>query len=248
MEFLQKLKNSFQHITKTTVVWLWMAIGLLLYWLTCTQGSWSVIGHQLMLSLPPVLLIMILALLRERSMLAGIPAILLVLVKMPMIFKFDREWIINAFPIVVLVGAAIFYMFFRSQTDPEDLPVRRLSKRDFSMVMIAILVTTIGLFLIGCVLYGGVSFGNAFTHTNMTLSFIQHMLIVVAEVIGWVVGLILVCLNVSDGWLFLMIPQFGSLILNNGNIFGSQLGIFLALVLCICAYFDPQWKPKEARK
>ena len=219
-----------------------MAIGLLLYWLTCTQGSWSVIGHQLMLSLPPVLLIMILALLRERSMLAGIPAILLVLVKMPMLFKFDREWIVNAFPIVVLVGAAIFYMFFRSQTDPEDLPVRRLSKHDFSMVMIAILITTIVLFLIGCVLYGGVSFGNAFTHTNMTLSFIQHMLIVAAEVIGWAVGLIFVCFNVSDGWLFLMIPQFGSLIL------GSQLGIFLALVLCICAYFDPQWKPKEAHK
>lgn len=248
MEFLQELKNSFQHITKTTVVWLWTAIGLLLYWLTCTQGSWSVVGHQLMLSLPPVLLIMILALLRERSMLAGIPAILLVLVKMPMLFKFDREWIVNAFPIVVLVGAAIFYMFFRSQTDPEDLPVRRLSKHDFSIVMISILITTIVLFLIGCVLYGGVSFGNAFTHTNMTLSFIQHMLIVAAEVIGWVVGLILVCFNVSDGWLFLMIPQFGSLILNNGNIFGSQLGIFLVLVLCICAYFDPEWKPKEAHK
>lgn len=248
MEFLQKLKNSFQHITKTTVVWLWMAIGLLLYWLTCTQGSWSVIGHQLMLALPPVLLIIILALLRERSMLAGIPAILLVLVKMPMLFKFDRNWLVNVFPIIFLAGAAIFYMFFRSQTDSQDLPVRRLNKHDFSMIVIGIFVTTIVFFMIGCVFYGGVSFGNAFTHTNMTLSFIQHMLIITAEATGWIVGLILVCLNVSDGWLFLMIPQFGSLILNNGNIFGSQLGIFLALVLCICAYFDPQWKPKEARK
>lgn len=245
MEFLQKLKDGFHQITKTTVIWLWIAFALLLYWMTCTQGSWSVVGHQLMTALAPVLLIAIFALLRERSILAGIPGILLILVKIPELFTFNREWIVNVFPIIALAGATIFYMFFKAQMDSDDLPVRGLSKRSFSMIMIAALITGMILFLIGCVVYGNVSFSNAFDHTNMTINFMQHMLIIAAEAVSWVVGLILVCFNVRDGWPFLMIPQMGSLILNGGNIFGGQLGVFLALILCVCAYFDPQWKTNE---
>lgn len=249
MEFLQKLKNSFQHITKTTVVWLWIAFALLLYWLTCTQGSWSVVGHQLMTALPTLLLLIAFTFLREHNILAGIPFIVYTIVEIPTAFSAGRQWIVNIVPLLAAAIFGIFYMYIQCHFgSDEDLPVRSLTTSELSKLLLTSTIFLLVLFVIGCTFFGEVSLTNALTHANMTVSFIQHVFVIFSEVIGVVIGFYLLAFNVRDGWLFAMMAEFGSLILNNGNIFGSQLGNLMLLILCVCAYFDPQWKPKEADK
>lgn len=249
MEFLQKLKESFHRITKTTVVWLWIAFALLLYWMTCTQGSWKVVGHQLMSALPTLLLLIAYAFLREHSILAGIPFIVYAIAEIPTAFSAGRQWIVNIVPLLAAVIFGIFYMYMHCNfNDDKDLPVRSLTTSELSKLLLTSTIFLLVLFAIGCTFFGGVSLANALTHANMTVSFIQHVFVIFSEVIGVVIGFYLLAFNVRDGWLFAMMAEFGSFILNNGNIFSGQLGNLMLLILCVCAYFDPQWKPKEDHK
>lgn len=240
--FLQDIKDSLHKVSRSSIRWLWLVVILVIYWITCCQGTLAFFGNQLLNSISTALLMITLILLKDQNWLAGLTTIALFISQLPHMFPLNnRQWLTTIIPwLIMLMLIAIPLCMHRQNWEKEK--VSELTKKQFSLVIGIVIIETLVSFYIIAPILGNVSFLAGLRHMNMTVTFMQHTLIILAEAWSWACGAYLLLYKIRDGWLFMMVPQIGSLILNNGQIFNANLGCFITLIICICAYINKDWQ------